>query len=268
MSILARRAACAALLAILAGISVGCGARTTADPAVTAPANSAAENPASDATPADHATPSPSAAEALAMERGRLRAQAWPPSADDEAWTALERGVGVYLSDEDAGRPWVFVFASAESSVPARGLILDLPPNTPHDALPTHIRVRTSPTPVEVTREAWPVITRQLDELGYAAISPEANTRVYVEFEHIERVSLLEVEVISSVGGRQVALGRLSLVHQHARLADPRVRRVKLRAQRDDEAPPAASGILGVDDAAPLGRPPNERGADVTTPEP
>lgn len=256
-----------AILAALAAIFAGCGARTTADANVDAPSSPADEAPAMDVTPEDRASGSASTADALAAERGRLRAQAWPPGADDAAWQVLERGEGVYLSEEDAGRPWVFVFSAAESSVPVRGLIVDLPAEAPADALPTHIRVRTSPTPVEVTREAWPVITRQLAELGYATIPAERNTRIYVEFEYIERVSLLEVEVISSVGGRQVAFGRLSLVHQHARLADPRVRRVKLRAQRDDDASPDESGILGVEDATPLGQNPNEREVDVTAPE-
>lgn len=135
---------------------------------------------------------------------GRLHAEAWPESEGDRAWRALEIGEGIFVSSEAHGAPWRFVFSSRESSLPVRGLWIEFPPGMDPALRPTAVQLRMSPTPIEITREAWPVVSPLLRSYGVAELPRGGGDGVFIEFDAIERVSLLEIRVLSSVGGRQV----------------------------------------------------------------
>lgn len=183
---------------------------------------------------------------------GRLHAEAWPESEGDRAWRALEIGEGIFVSSEAHGAPWRFVFSSRESSLPVRGLWIEFPPGMDPALRPTAVQLRMSPTPIEITREAWPVVSPLLRSYGVAELPRGGGDGVFIEFDAIERVSLLEIRVLSSVGGRQVGLGRVRLVHQRAREDHADLRSVRLQPLESSSDAPEDTGILGIEGASPL----------------
>lgn len=187
---------------------------------------------------------------------GRLKAEAWPETSMDRPWARLDDGEGAFISADGSG-PWTFLFSSRESSLPARGLRIDLPAELTEEQLPRFIEVWASPTPIQVTREAWPVIAPLMRFVGQVELHPEANGTLFIEFPSVERVSLLEVRVLSATSGRQIGLGRVSLVHQRATVSGAQVRRSKLRPASDVPVAPESSGILGIEGASPLPIPSN-----------
>lgn len=184
--------------------------------------------------------------------RGRVRAEAWPESKEEEGWRFLERGGGYFESEEGQGPSWTFVFSSRESALPSRGILIEIPSDTPENALPMEIRLRYTPTAMRVSREAWSAIRPLLLELGSAELQWAPGGKYWIDFGQVERISLIELEVLSSKGGRQVAMGRVSLAHQGATHIGTHYQRVRLSNPVSVPEKVDDCGALCVDTAPPI----------------
>lgn len=186
----------------------------------------------------------------------RLRAEAWPAAQSPDAWHALENGEGNFRC-EGGSTAQTFVFASRESSALAQGIALDFGADLPAASLPRRVSVRISPTPIDVSRAAWPAVAATLRTVGVARIDAEPGQQVFLQFSQPERVSLLELDVRVSTEGAQCGMGRVALVP--ATLDAPLGDLVTFplgdgNAPNAPEAAPQRTGILGIDGASPVPR--------------
>lgn len=168
--------------------------------------------------------------------RVRVRADAWPMTESAYPWRAVEEG-GWMVSSEESAAPWYWVIRSREPSVWAEGVLWEFPAEVPADALPTIVCVKTSPTLREVTRSAWPSIVRLLDDEGIGSFSAAPGDRVALVFARPVRVSMAEISVLQSAGGRRVASGRISLIRGGVDWDALGALRVVLVDAAQDEAP-------------------------------
>lgn len=183
----------------------------------------------------------------------RVRAEAWPRAQGDDQWHALEDGDGVFLCETPAPSQ-TFVLASRESSAWVQGIAVQFDPSLPMESRPSRIGVRVSPTPIDVSRAAWPAVASTLHTLGVADLETTASHEVFLRFSSPQRVSLVELDVRVSTDGAQCGMGRVALVPAtlDAPMGDLLV--VPVRLMDTSEEAPHRSGILGIDGASPLPR--------------
>lgn len=183
----------------------------------------------------------------------RVRAEAWPQAQGDDQWHVLEDGDGVFRCETPAPSQ-TFVFASRESSAWVQGIALRFDPSLPADSRPTRIGVRVSPTPIDVSRAAWPAVASTLHTVGVADLETTAGEEVILRFSNPQRVSLVELDVRVSTEGAQCGMGRVALVPATLDAPVGDLPTVPVRLMDAPEEGPHRSGILGIDGASPLPR--------------
>lgn len=189
--------------------------------------------------------------DAFGVPSGILRAQAWPESDGNGSWRALEQGQGVFLTSESSGARTV-VFSSLTDSMPAKGVLIEFPAELKPEEIPTLISVSLSPTPIRITRDAWPAIESLFRSAGIARVHALPGNRVYLAFERIERVSLLKLRLWVDAQRGRVGLGQVRLVHQRAQVNATAYQRIELTPLQDAETLPEDTGVLGTEGSITL----------------
>lgn len=243
-----RRVAIAWMVWIVSAGSWGCGARGTADARDRSNADRAEahgalqteEQDAADVGTKDVEAPEDAQEPPIGTPSGTLRAQAWPNPADDARWRALEDGKGVFWDDQMLGAR-TFVFSSVEDSMPAIGLRIEFSKEIQKREMPIMLVLSSSPTPLHVTRDAYPSISSLLQPLGVVELDANPGDSVYIAFDDVERISLIQLQVWGEVSGEaeRLGMGRVRLVHPD----DPRHR----HAARSYELAPVDAKVLPED---------------------
>lgn len=189
---------------------------------------------------------------------GLLRAQAWPKEGENSRWQALEDGRGVYV-DTGAMGARTFVLSSVTDSLPTAGVRIHFPETLAEENLPTMVTVAVSPTPIRVTRDGWPSIAGLLRHVGFAELSVQPGETIYLEFEKIERVSLLQLQFWTRSSRAPMGMGQVRLVHQRATDALHAVRTIPLSPVEDANTLPEDANILGTDGRITLPHSPRSR---------
>lgn len=190
-----------------------------------------------------------------------LRAEAWPRSANEEGYLALEQGGGAYLSADSARSPWTFVFTSREPGTLVSGVVIELPGGVDARYLPQQALVRASPTSTEINRSSWPSVSRTLYQLGRAELRGEASAAadgrseaqvVLIRFAQPVPLSVLALTISAGPVARGLVLGRVALLeaNEEVERAYDEVSVVELLPLSDDERP--SSGVLSIDDLPAL----------------
>lgn len=189
---------------------------------------------------------------------GLLRAQAWPKEGENSRWQALEDGRGVYR-DAGAMGARTFVLSSSTDSLPSSGVAIHFPNTLAKEDLPIMVTVAVSPTPIRVTRDGWPSIASLLRHVGFSELSVRPGETIYLEFEKIERVSLLQLQFWARSSRAPIGLGQIRLVHQRAKSARSAMRAVPLSPIEDASVLPEDANILGADGRITLPHSPRSR---------
>lgn len=253
-----RRAYQHVTLAMIVGsigvMGMACGVRT-------APMDAAAHHVAEAVDDAAHASKDPDAASEAEGEEspqappmgtpsGTLRAEAWPTPRKDARWRALEDGKGVFV-DQDQKGVRTFVFSSVTDSMPATGLRIDLPSTLDQDAVPQTIVVSASPTPMHVSRDAYPSIATLLQVLGVVELDAAPGDSVYIAFDDVERISLIQLQVWGGDDAEHVGMGRVRIVHPDDDAQRRATRNYALQPLDEDTLPEDAN-VLGTSDRITL----------------
>lgn len=189
--------------------------------------------------------------DAFGIPSGVLRAQAWPETEKEGGWRALEQRQGSFITTENSGGR-TFVFSSLTDSMPAKGIFIEFPADLKPEEVPTLISVSLSPTPIRVTRDAWPAIEPLLRSAGIAQIHVQPGSKVYLEFDGVERVSLLNLRFWTEAQRGRIGLGRVRLVYQRAQVDGTAYQRIALTPLQDAETLPQDAGVLGTDGSITL----------------
>lgn len=182
---------------------------------------------------------------------GWLRAEAWPTTDMESPWLALEEGEGAFRATSTT-TPARFVFTSRRESMPAKGVVIDIPADAVLGQRPAWVDVRVSATPIKITRSAWPSIQPLLHSVGVGEIPVTSQQSLYLQFPDIERVSILEVRIWLHDENQHVHVGKFKLVHQRTPVPSASVLTIPLAFSNESMLPSEKSGIFGVDDELSL----------------
>lgn len=199
----------------------------------------------------EHAEADEAEVDAFGVPSGILRAQAWPETDDEGSWRALEQRQGSFVTTENSGDR-TFVFSSLTDSMPAKGIFIEFPADLKPEEIPTLIAVSLSPTPIRITRDAWPAIEPLFRSVGVARIHAKPGQRIYLEFDEIERVSLLKLRLWTDAQRGRIGVGRVRLVYQRAQVNATAYQRIALTPLQDAETLPQDTGVLGTDESITL----------------